>query len=72
MTDRHARDLTIPLDLFSSSTEAPFKAEIYRDDESATYHLAHETRDVTANEKMQIHLAAAGGFLVRLMPAKPK
>jgi alpha-glucosidase len=72
MTNRHARDLEIPLDLLGSSAATPLKAEIYRDDESAAYRLAHETRDVAATERIQIHLAPAGGCLVRLMPAKPK
>jgi alpha-glucosidase len=68
MTDRHARDLSVPLDFLGLPLPKSIQAEIFRDDETAPHHLAHENREIRPDEPTQIHLAPAGGFLIRLTP----
>lgn len=69
MTNREARELTIPLGFLG---EGRFRAEIYRDDMSAVHHFSSEMRDVTAADVIAARLEPAGGLLIRLSPALPE
>jgi alpha-glucosidase len=63
MTDRQSREITIPLKFLSTSSA---RAEIWRDEEAAAYHLAHEMKSVASNDTLNAKLAPAGGLLIRL------
>jgi alpha-glucosidase len=65
MSDRHSRDIRIPLGLLAPRGG---RAEIWRDDETAEHKLAHEKKSVTANKALNVHLAPAGGLLIHLSP----
>jgi alpha-glucosidase len=63
MTDRHAREVRLPLSFLPAGM---FQAEIYRDDLAAEHGFKRETRAVTSADELSLRLAAAGGALVRL------
>jgi alpha-glucosidase len=63
MTDRHAREVRVPLSFLPAGT---FQAEIYRDDLAAEHGFKRETRSVTPGDELSIPLVAAGGALVRV------
>jgi hypothetical protein len=63
MTDRHAREVRIPLSFLQPGR---YQAEIYRDDLAAQHGFKRETRKVSPPDELSIQLAAAGGALVRL------
>jgi alpha-glucosidase len=66
MTDSSARDINIDLSFLNDGnyTATICKDGINADRNAMDY--AMEEKTVTANDKLQIHLAPAGGFLVRL------
>jgi alpha-glucosidase len=66
MTDRHSRDLKLPLAFLPAGT---FRAELYLDDLAATYGYRRETRLVTSVDMLDVRLAESGGALIRLTPA---
>jgi alpha-glucosidase len=63
MTDRHAREVRLPLSFLPAGK---FQAEIYRDDLAAEHGFRRETHAVTRADELGIRLAAAGGALVRV------
>ena len=63
MTDRHAREIRIPLSFLQPGR---YQAEIYSDDLAAEHGFKRETRKVSPPDELSIRLAAAGGALVRL------
>ena len=63
MTDRHTRDVKIPLSFLQPGL---YQAEIYRDDLAVEHGFKRETRKVHPPDEIRIPLAAAGGALVRL------
>jgi alpha-glucosidase len=65
MTDRHGREIRIPLLFLPAGT---FRAQIYQDDLGTEAHYKVETREVKALGELRLSLAAAGGALVRLTP----
>ncbi|MDB5293609.1 MAG: glycoside hydrolase [Phycisphaerales bacterium] len=65
MADREGGKVRLPLDWIGAGR---FKAEIYRDDLGAKYHLAREEREVEGKDVLEIDLAPAGGMLVRVSP----
>jgi len=65
MTDRHARDVRLPLSFLPAGI---FRAEIYQDDLAATFGFKLETRDVTSSDELSLRLAESGGALIRLAP----
>ena len=65
MTDRHAREVRVPLSFLPPGM---FQAEIYQDDLAAEHGFKRETREVTPPDELSLRLAAAGGALVRLTP----
>ncbi|HEY7642370.1 MAG TPA: glycoside hydrolase family 97 protein [Steroidobacteraceae bacterium] len=67
MTDRHEREVRVPLSFLPAGT---FQAEIYRDDPGAEHGFKRETRAVTPADELSVHLAAAGGALVKLTRSK--
>ena len=66
MTNRDARDAKIPLSFLPAGT---FDAEIYRDDLAAEHGFKLESRAVSAADAITLHLAAAGGALVKISPS---
>ena len=65
MGGKAARDVEVPLDFLESGR---FKAEIHRDDLSAPYRFADETKEVSTKDVLRASLAPAGGLLIRLSP----
>jgi alpha-glucosidase len=63
MTDRHAREVRVPLSFLPAGM---FQAEIFRDDLAAEHGFKRETRAVTPADELSLQLAASGGALVRL------
>ena len=63
MTDRHAREVRIPLSFLQPGL---YQAEIYQDDVAAEHGFKLETRRVLPPDELSLRLAAAGGALVRL------
>jgi len=63
MTDRHAREVRIPLSFLQPGL---YQAEIYRDDLAAEQGFKRETRKVMPVDELSLRLAASGGALVRL------
>ena len=63
MTDRHAREVRVPLSFLPAGM---FQAEIYQDDIAAEHGFKRETREVIPPDELSLRLAAAGGALVRL------
>ncbi|HWN07073.1 MAG TPA: glycoside hydrolase family 97 catalytic domain-containing protein [Steroidobacteraceae bacterium] len=63
MTDRHARDVRVPLSFLPAGM---FQAETYRDDLATQQGFKLESREVTPVDELTLPLAAAGGALVRL------
>ncbi len=63
MTDRHAREVRVPLSVLPPGL---FRAEIYQDDVAAEHGFKLETRAVIPPDELRLSLAAAGGALVRL------
>jgi alpha-glucosidase len=66
MTDSSARDITIDLSFLS---EANYNATICKDGVNANRNAMDyviEEKPLTANKNLQIHMAPAGGFLVKL------
>lgn len=63
MTDRHAREVRLPLSFLQPGL---YQAEIYRDDSAAEHGFKREARKVIPPDELSIRLAAAGGALVRL------
>jgi alpha-glucosidase len=66
MAGRKARDLRLPLSFLPPGL---YQAEIYRDDPAAEHGFRLESRRVTAPDTLDLHLAAAGGAVVRLAQA---
>ena len=67
VTDARARDVTVDLDFLG---EGRFEAQIYRDGEAADYEsdpydLVTETREVGADDSLDIPMARSGGMAVR-------
>ncbi len=69
MTDRQARALRVPLDFLGPGY---LQAELYRDDSTAKAGFAVETKDVRRGDVIDVHLAPAGGLLIRISPAAAK
>jgi alpha-glucosidase len=63
MTDRHAREVRLPLSFLPAGM---FQADIYTDDLAAEHGFKRETRAVTPVDELSLRLAAAGGALVKL------
>jgi alpha-glucosidase len=63
MTDRKARDITIPLDFLAGGD---YSARVYCDDLAAKHEMAIRSEDVTARSSITLHLVSAGGAFVRL------
>ncbi|MGH8252270.1 MAG: glycoside hydrolase family 97 catalytic domain-containing protein, partial [Steroidobacteraceae bacterium] len=63
MTNRHAREVRIPLSFLPPGL---FQAEIYLDDVAAEHGFKRETREVIPPDELRLSLAAAGGALVKL------
>ena len=63
MTDRHAREVRVPLSFLPAGM---FQAEIYQDDLAAEHGFRSETREVMPIDELRLSLAEAGGSLVRL------
>lgn len=74
ITNGEARAVSVPLDFLPAGRR--FKAIIYRDGPEADYRTAHrhdiviEERLVTAADSLALRMGPAGGFAVRLAPAK--
>jgi alpha-glucosidase len=66
MTDRRARDVSIPLDFLGGGR---YRALVHRDDLATPSRLSVQERDVTAADTILASLAPAGGALVHLVPA---
>lgn len=67
MGGRESREVEIPLGFLGPGR---FKAELYRDDLKAAGRLGRREENVGAGDVVRATLAAAGGVLVRLSPAK--
>ena len=63
MTDRHAREVRVPLSFLPPGL---FQAEIYQDDLAAEHGFKRVTREVIPPDELSLSLAAAGGALVKL------
>jgi alpha-glucosidase len=66
MTGRNARDIQVPLSFLPPGT---FRAVIYQDDTDAEHGFARTEREVSPADALDLKLAAAGGAIVRLLPA---
>jgi alpha-glucosidase len=65
MTDRKARELTIPLAFLGAGS---FQAEVYRDDPTSPPGMASENVKVESKDSLPARLAPAGGLLVHFSP----
>jgi alpha-glucosidase len=73
LTDENPRDVHIPLKFLDAGCS--YTAEIYRDGPDADWKtnpesLVVESRTVTSDDTLDLHLAASGGLAVRLVPQK--
>jgi alpha-glucosidase len=66
MTDRHARDVKLPLSFLSAGA---FQAEIYQDDLAAPHRFKRESRAVTSADELDLSLSASGGAIIKLTPS---
>ena len=65
MTNKDARDWTLDTSFLGAGS---WKMEIFRDAadaDKAPTHYVHETKTVTAGEKLALHFAPGGGFVAR-------
>jgi alpha-glucosidase len=65
MTNRQPRAAEVSLSFLGNTR---FRANIYRDDLTGPHRFTSETKVVGAQDKLQAHLAPAGGLLIRLWP----
>jgi alpha-glucosidase len=74
VNDANPRDVALSFDFLESGKR--YAADIYRDGEGATYlaearhNIAIERRTVKRGDVLPVHLAAGGGFAIRLKAAK--
>lgn len=74
VNDANPRDVTLSFDFLEPGKR--YAADIYRDGEGATYltearhNIAIERRTVKRGDVLPVHLAAGGGFAIRLKAAK--
>lgn len=73
VTDEMARTVSIKLDFLDSGTR--YRAQVYRDGEDADWKrnphaIAIESREVTHDDTLTLHLAPGGGAAVRLVAGK--
>lgn len=71
LTDENPRDITLKLDFLDKNRQ--YQAQIYRDGPKAhwltnPYDYVIETKTLTANDTLQLNLAASGGAAIRLVP----
>jgi alpha-glucosidase len=74
MTNWSARDLEVPLSFLGEGPSTPlgagtWKAEIFRDGpnaDRAAVDYTREKRAVGSSDRLRIHLAPGGGFVMRL------
>jgi alpha-glucosidase len=66
MSGRDARDVRFPLSFLPAGA---FRATIIQDEPTAEHGFVRETREVSPGDELELKLAAAGGALVRLVPA---
>jgi alpha-glucosidase len=70
LTDRNARDIPVKLEFLGSGS---WKARIWKDapdSDIAAEHLVTEERTVTGADVLNLHLARAGGAVIRFEPAR--
>jgi alpha-glucosidase len=70
MSAKQARDLSLPLTFLGGG---PYTARVWKDAPDAEVepnHLTFETRNLTASDKLDLHLAPDGGFVAQLAPAR--
>jgi alpha-glucosidase len=70
MTDRQPREVTVGLDFLD---DGDFVAEIWRDELDAHQPpaaLQHETRLVTARDRLKMRMAPSGGYVARFTPVQ--